>query len=100
MVWTSQQKNIKGWEPFLTAVPEITRTHRVEIYCSGIDYYKLRTEPVWLNAVGKDHFKGFDGNGKAEYFGYIPLAGIPNVLSRAWVMVDLQGNRKTEVWRV
>jgi hypothetical protein len=94
VVWTSQQKNVKGWQPFLEAVPGITETHRVEIYSFGIDYYKLHTEPVWCEAVGVDHFKGFNGCGKAEYFGYVPLSEIPNVLTRAWVMVDLQGIKK------
>ena len=35
--------------------------------------------------------KGFDGNGKATYYGWVPLDKTPEIYSRAWFSVNLQG---------
>lgn len=90
-VWTSQQKAIKGFHRFLPTIPDIKGT--VEMYSCGIMYYQLRTEPAWYNAVGKNLMHPeFGGRGKCTYFGNVPLTSIPEILSRAWFMVDLQGS--------
>lgn len=88
-VWTSQWKNIKGIGKFLEIVPELVGS--VDMYSCGISYYQLRTSDDWKAAVRKDHFKGFNGNGKADYHGWVPLTDIPKILSQAWMMIDLQG---------
>lgn len=90
-VWTSQWKTIKGIDKFLPHIPKLSEVSKVELYSNGILYYQIRTEEVWKAAVGKDHFKGFDGHGKAEFFGYVETHKIPEILSRSWYMVDLQG---------
>lgn len=91
VVWTSQWKNIKQINKLLPHIPDITKHAEFELYSNGILYYQLRETPEWKAAIGKDHFKGFNGDGKAEFFGYIPLEQIPEVLTRSWFMVDLQG---------
>ncbi len=91
VVWTSQWKNIKQIGKLLPVIPQITENMDMELYSNGILYYQLRETDEWKAAVGKDHFKGFDGHGKAQFFGYIPLEQIPEVLSRSWFMIDLQG---------
>lgn len=91
VVWTSQWKNIKGITKLMPVIPEITEKMDMEMYSNGILYYQMRETPEWKAAMGKDHFKGFDGDGKAQFFGYIPLDQIPEVLTRSWFMIDLQG---------
>lgn len=91
VVWTSQWKNIKGINKLLPVIPEITKIANMEMYSNGILYYQLRETPEWKAAIRKDHFKGFDGDGLADFFGYIPLDQIPEVLARSWYMIDLQG---------
>ena len=91
VVWTSQWKNIKGITKLMPVFPQITEKMDMEMYSNGILYYQMRETEEWKAAIGKDHFKGFDGNGKAEFFGYIPLSEIPEVLTRSWFMIDLQG---------
>lgn len=88
-VYISQWKAIKGIHKLLPEIPNI-KGH-VELYSNGILYYQLRTSAAWKAAVGKDLFKGFDGAGKATFFGYIPLDEVPVVLRRATFMVDLMG---------
>lgn len=89
-VWTSQWKAIKGIHKLLPYVPEIKG--RVEMYSNGILYYQLRTSPEWKAAIGPDHFKPeFSGKGRASFHGYVPLESIPNILARAWFMIDLMG---------
>lgn len=94
-VWTSQWKAIKGIHKLLPYFPQIKTD--VELYSNGILYYQLRTTPEWKAAVGTDHFGGttpsgaFSGDGRAPFYGYIPLEDIPTVLSRAWFMIDLMG---------
>jgi hypothetical protein len=90
-VWTSQWKTIKGIDKLLPHIPAISEESKVELYSNGILYYQIRTEDVWKAAVGKDHFKGFDGHGKAEFFGYVETHQIPEILARSWFMIDLQG---------
>lgn len=91
VVWTSQWKNIKGITKLMPVIPQITELTKMEMYSNGILYYQMRETPEWKAAMGKDHFKGFDGDGKAEFFGYIPLDQIPEILTRSWFMIDLQG---------
>lgn len=91
VVWTSQWKNIKGITKLLPVIPEITEIAAMEMYSNGILYYQLRETEEWKAAIGKDFFKEFNGNGKANFFGYIPLEIIPEVLTRSHFMIDLQG---------
>lgn len=91
VVWTSQWKNIKGITKLMPVIPEITKHARMEMYSNGILYYQMRETDEWKAAIGKDHFKGFDGKGDAEFYGYISLDQIPEVLRRSWFMIDLQG---------
>lgn len=91
VVWTSQWKNIKGITKLMPAIPEITKHARMEMYSNGILYYQMRETEEWKKAIGTDHFKGFNGSGDAEFYGYIPLSEIPEVLRRSWFMIDLQG---------
>lgn len=91
VVWTSQWKNIKGINKLMPYIPAISEVATVEMYSNGILYYQIRETEEWKAAINKDHFKGFDGHGKADFFGYIPLDQIPEVLTRSWYMIDLQG---------
>lgn len=91
-VWTSQWKAIKGIQHLL---PHLHRlNHQVELYSNGILYYQLRSTRDWQDNIGADHFAGFNGEGRAEFFGYVELKEIPNILSRAWFMIDLMGSGK------
>ena len=90
-VWTSQWKNIKGITKLLPVIPKITELVKMEMYSNGILSTQLRESDEWKAAVNKDHFKGFDGHGKADFFGYVPLDQIPEILTRSWFMIDLQG---------
>lgn len=89
LVWTSQQKAIKSFHRFLPTVPDLKA--KVEIYSCGILYYQLRSGDDWKRAIRKDHFKGYDGRGHADYFGYVPLDRMPEILGRSWAMTDYQG---------
>ncbi len=92
-VYTSQWKAIKGIHKILPIIPEIWGD--VELYSNGILYYQMRNSDDWKRAVGKDHFAPeFSGKGKAPFFGNVTLEEIPNVLSRAWFMLDLMGHGK------
>ena len=93
-VWTSQWKTIKQIDRLIPIMPQISEHTKLELYSNGILYYQLRETEEWKNAVGKDHFKGFDGRGKAEFFGYVGTEVIPEIMSRAWYMIDLQGGGK------
>lgn len=90
-VWTSQFKTVKGVDKLLPHIPALTEVTRFEMYSNGILYYQMRETDEWKAAVGKDHFKGFDGRGKAEFFGYVESNQIPEILTRSWFMIDLQG---------
>lgn len=93
-VWTSQWKTIKGIDKLMPHIPAINDVTKLELYSNGILYYQIRETEEWKNAVGKDHFKGFDGHGKAEFFGYVGSEEIPELLTRSWFMIDLQGYGK------
>jgi hypothetical protein len=93
-VYTSQWKTIKQIDRLLPHIPELSNHTKVELYSNGILYYQMRETEEWKNAVGIDHFKGFNGVGKAEFFGYVNSGVIPEVMSRAWYMIDLQGGGK------
>ncbi len=88
-VYISQWKAIKGIHKLLPEIPNIKG--KVELYSNGILYYQLRSKPDWRRAVGEDKFKGFNGKGKATFFGYIPLDEVEVVLRRATFMIDLMG---------
>jgi hypothetical protein len=90
-VWTSQWKTIKGIDKLLPHIPAISEVSKVELYSNGILYYQIREDEEWKAAVGKDHFKEFNGYGKAEFFGYVSTDEIPEILTRSWFMIDLQG---------
>ena len=89
-VWTSQMKQIKGILKFLRVVPKIPG--RVELYSVGIEYFKNRETELWKRAVGADHFHPeFSGRGKAVYYGHQDLTKMPDIYTRAWFTVNLQG---------
>lgn len=90
LVWTSQWKGIKGIHKFLPVIPKVRAD--VELYSNGIMYYQKRTTPEWKAAIKTDHFKGYNGDGCADFYGYVPLEELPKILSRAWWMVDMQGH--------
>lgn len=88
--WTPQWKQIKGVNRFLKVIPKIQG--RVELYSTGIEYYKQRTTELWKAAVDRDHvFPEFSGHGKAQYYGWVPLDKTPEIYQRAWFSVNLQG---------
>lgn len=95
--WINQWKNIKGVTEFIKVVPALNRLATVELYSCGIRYYQLRTTPEWKAAVWKDKFKGFDGNGKATYFGNVDLPEVFKALQRSWFTVNLQGMKSKKV---
>jgi hypothetical protein len=89
-VWVNQWKEIKGVSLFLAEVPRIPG--RVELYNCGISYYQLRTTKEWKQAVGVNHRDpDYGGEGRAEYFGWVPLEQVMQVLMRSWFSVNLQG---------
>lgn len=94
VAWIPQWKNIKGVRKFFQGVPSATAAGlRVEMYGNGIEYYKMRLEDPWKEAVGRDHFaEQYSGNGAAEFFGCVELERIPEVLTRASFMIDFQGH--------
>lgn len=91
VVNVSQYKNVKGTVPMLEAIPLFNDDVEVDLYSCGILYYQLRTKDVWLDAVNNDFFKGYDGRGVANYHGYVDVENMPDVLSSAWFLLDLQG---------
>lgn len=93
LVWPNQFKNIKGINEFLDAVPKLPKTVTTELYSNGIRYYQLRTEKRWTNAIGKDLFQDFHGNGRATFYGNVDTKQIASALQRAWFTVNLQGLR-------
>lgn len=98
LVWPNQWKPIKGLMPFLEQVPNI-RGCAVEMYSCGVAYYQIRGETTYQNAIGKDLYKGFNGQGQATYFGNVDRPEIQNALRRAWFSCNLQGiNTKHEAY--
>jgi len=88
-VWTHQWKDIKGIIPFLKVVPKIPGD--IELYSTGIRYFQYRGTEIWKHAICHDYFQGFHGQGKAEYYGWVPLEKMPAIYRRAWFAVGLQG---------
>lgn len=98
--WISQWKAIKGIHKFLELMPLIEGEQT--LLSNGILYYQKRTEPDWKAAVGTDTFKPeFSGNGKATFFGWLPLSQVRRILARAWFMPEFQGlgKPKNEAYR-
>lgn len=91
LIWPNQWKDIKGIRYFLKIVPEIPKQVNIELYSNGIRYYQSRTEDFWKAAVGEDKFQGFNGSGRATFFGNIDLPEITKVYQRAWFTCNLQG---------
>lgn len=91
LVWPNQWKGIKGIKQFLSQVPKLPEDIRVEMYSCAVDYYQLRTKPLYLEAIATDHFKGFNGNGRAEYFGNVDIPRILQAVQAAWWTCNLQG---------
>jgi hypothetical protein len=91
LVWPCQWKNIKGITQFIDIVPKLPSALEVQMYSNGIRYYQLRSEDRWKRAIDKDHFDGFNGQGRAEFFGNVDLPIINGAYQRAWFTVNLQG---------
>ena len=93
-MWYAQWKDIKGIKPFIAAVPEISKIANVEMFSCGIRYYQLRSTDDWRQAVRHDFFKGYHGNGLADYFGEITQKTLYGNIARTWAAVCLQGMSK------
>jgi hypothetical protein len=91
LVWPNQFKDIKGLRYFLAAVPDLPNEVDVEMYSNGIRYYQWRTTDLWKKTVKTDHWQGFHGEGRAQFFGNVDLPVITKVYQRAWFTVNLQG---------
>lgn len=91
LLWPNQWKDIKGITRFLRIVPDLPRNVKVNMYSCGIRYYQIRTEDVWTQAIDKDHFLGFHGEGRANYFGNVDRNVIAREYQKAWITVNLQG---------
>jgi len=91
LLWPNQWKDIKGITRFLKIVPSLPRNLSIEMYSCGIKYYQLRTEEVWKNAIDRDHFLGFHGEGRANYYGNVDRPQIVKEFQKAWMTVNLQG---------
>ena len=90
--WTSQWKDIKGIKKVLNVIPDFPKKWKVNMYSNGIRYYQLRTEEAWISAIKKDHFKEFNGKGRANFYGYQPLDVIATALMKSWATINLQGH--------
>lgn len=93
IVWPNQWKDLKGIKPFLEQVPKLHKSVGVDLYSCGIRYYQLRKEPCWREAVKKDLFKGYNGDGRAIYYGNVDQDEITDAYQRAWFTVNLHGMR-------
>jgi len=91
VIWPNQWKDIKGLRFFLDEIPNLPKGVNVELYSNGIRYYQWRETIRWDNAVSKDHFQGYDGRGRAPFFGNVDLPQIAKAYQRAWFTVNLQG---------
>lgn len=87
--WIAQWKDVKGIRNFLPFIPQIEG--QVDLYSNGIRYYQLRLESEWYKAVGEDKFQGFNGYGKATFWGWQDPSVIRRVLSEAWFTFEGQG---------
>jgi hypothetical protein len=91
-VWTSQWKSIKGIHRLLPYFENVD--HPIEFYSNGILYYQLRETNNWYQTINIDHFKGYNGYGKHNFFGHVGLDVIHAKLMEAWFMIDYQGSGK------
>jgi hypothetical protein len=91
LIWPNQWKNIKGVTQVVDCIPSLPDEVQVELYSNGIRYYQMRTEDRWKNAVGEDKFMGFNGIGRATFFGNVDMPEIYRAYQRAWFTVNLQG---------
>ncbi|MGB5686407.1 MAG: hypothetical protein WBM35_11375 [Candidatus Electrothrix sp.] len=92
LIWPNQWKAIKGIKPFLKTIPLLPEWMQIEMYSNGIEYYQQRQGVDWLMAVRWDHFKGFDGLGRADFYGYVTLTEMAKAYARATWTVDFQGH--------
>lgn len=100
LIWPNQFKDIKGITKFIRVVPDLPKNLTVHLYSNGIKYYQLRTTDEWKAAVDKDHFEGFNGNGRAQFFGNVDLPKIAKAYQQAWFTVNLQGmNSRKEAYQ-
>lgn len=100
-LYPSQWKNIKCPVEFMRAMPQFKGA--VELYSTGIEYYKMRITPYWQQVVGADHYAPdlayLNGSGRLKgpqnrvFFGNVPLEEIAQAYQRAWTVVDLMGQR-------
>lgn len=101
LLWPNQWKNIKGVTQFLEEIPKFPSCLEVELYSNGIRYYQLRSEESWRKAVRKDYFQGFNGEGRANFYGNVDLPTITKAYQEAWFTVNLQGMRsKKETYQL
>lgn len=91
LIWISQWKTIKGPKSFLSMVPMLPEHLRIEAYNCGIEYYQLRSTDLWRKAIGRDTFKGFNGEGNVLYGGWVPLDKINRKLASSAYTVEFQG---------
>ena len=100
LIWPCQWKNIKGITQFLRVIPELPEELKIELYSNGIRYYQLRTTDEWNRAVEIDTFDGYNGDGRAIFFGNVDIPEITAAYQRAWFTVNLQGmTTKKETYR-
>lgn len=92
LVWPNQWKAIKGTKKFIQGAPDVPAKIEQEYYSCGIEYYNLRSTAEWEMAIDIDHFKGYDGLGTAQYFGFVSMEHMAQVYSRAWYTADFQGH--------
>ena len=91
MVWAAQWKNIKGINQFINQVERLPSDMSVDMYSNGIEYYKLRLQPVWDRAIARDMFNDTVGNGRAIFRGEVNADEIAKAFQRAWFTCNLQG---------
>lgn len=100
LIWPCQWKNIKGVTQFLEQVPLLPENLEVDLYSNGIRYYQLRSQETWKKAVGQDLFQGFNGSGRATFYGNLDVPEVAKAYQRAWFTVNLQGMRsRKETYR-
>jgi len=92
LVWPNQWKEIKGTNTFLKVLPQIPQEVNIEMYSTGIQYFRLRSTKEWKKGVGLDCYDTkYSGDGKAIYYGNVDLDTIIKAYQEAWFTVNLQG---------
>jgi len=94
VLWTPQWKNIKGIHKFLDAIPDLDALGmKVDLYNSGIEYYKRRLLPDWTTIIGEDvPMKIKNKGGAATFYGFRPLPDIFQAIEGAGFVCDFQGH--------